>query len=557
MKKLGLVASFILMGSLLFAQGIKEGKQFLNYERYQSAENVFQKLLAAKPDDEQAAYWLGQSYLDPNRVPAPDTAKAKELYQKFLQANPKSELMMVGVGEVELMEGNKTDARNRFETAINNTKKRDLPDILYAVGRANIEQKSGDIMYGIEKLKQATERDSKNPELYNEIGYGYWKLHDGGNATSNYQTALSLDPTDARASFMIGRIYETQGYGQEPVYMRYYMDAMREDANFAPVYYWLYAYYYERDVNKAAEYLNKFSATSDNDSKLCYLKASLNYVSKKYPETISQADACITGTSQPFPNLYGLKGYAYDKMGDSLKAKQSFEKFFSLVNPDNIGPTDYTTYGRILMEFPGSEEEGLSYINKGLQMDTIVANKVKTISDIAKSFASKNNFVEAGKWYGKILDVDSAFGKTDLFYAGYNDYRGGNYKTADSVFQIYQKKYPEDVYGWYLGARAKEGMDTTYQLGLAKPFYEKVIEIGDTTQNKASIKSFIIPAYRYMVAYFYNIKNQVDSAVYFNNKILEVDPTDATALKAKDALASAAKQQAEAADKASKPAAKK
>ena len=124
MKKLGLVASFILTGSLLFAQGIKEGKQFLNYERYQSAENVFQKLLAAKPDDEQAAYWLGQSYLDPNRVPAPDTAKAKELYQKFLQANPKSELMMVGVGEVELMEGNKTDARNRFETAINNTKKK-------------------------------------------------------------------------------------------------------------------------------------------------------------------------------------------------------------------------------------------------------------------------------------------------------------------------------------------------------------------------------------------------------------------------------------------------
>ena len=129
--------------------------------------------------------------------------------------------------------------------------------------------------------------------------------------------------------------------------------------------------------------------------------------------------------------------------------------------------------------------------------------------------------------------------------------------TRPGLFQIYQKKYPEDVYGWYLGARAKEGMDTTYQLGLAKPFYEKVIEIGDTTQNKASIKSFIIPAYRYMVAYFYNIKNQVDSAVYFNNKILEVDPTDATALKAKDALASAAKQQAEAADKASKPAAKK
>jgi Flp pilus assembly protein TadD len=554
MKKLGLVTSFILMGSMLFAQGIKEGKQFLNYERYQSAENVFQKLLTAKPDDEQAAYWLGQSYLDPNRVPAPDTAKAKDLYQKFLQANPKSALIMVGIGEIELMHGNKTDARNRFETAINMTKKRDLPDILYAVGRANIEPKNGDIAYGIDKLKQAAEKDKKNAEIYNEIGYGYWKLHDGANATINYQTALSLDPTDARASFMIGRIFETQGYGQENVYMRYYQDAMREDPNFAPVYYWLYAYYYDRDVNKAADYLNKYSAIADNDSKLCYLKASLNYVSKKYPETITQADACINGTNEPFPNLYGLKGYAYDKMGDSLKARQSFEKFFSLVDPDKIGPTDYSTYGKILMQFPGEEAQGESFIEKGLALDTIPAQKVKTITDIAKSFAAKNNFAEAGKWYGKILGVDTNYNKTDLYYAGYNDLRAGNFTTADSVFKLYQKKYPSDVYGWYLGARAEEGIDTA-QTGLAKPLYEKVISIGDTTQDKASIKPFVIPAYRYMLAYYYNTLHNTDSAIVYNNKILEVDPTDATALKTKDALEAVVKQQKEAADKASKPAA--
>ena len=557
MKKIGLIASLVLMGSALFAQDIKEGKQFLNYERYESAEGVFQKLLTANPNNTEAAYWLGQTYLYPNREPI-DTAEAKALYQKTLQANPNDALMMIGVGQIELMEGNKTDARNRFETAINNTKKRDLPDILYAVGRANIDPKNGDIMYGIQKLEQAAEKDKKNPDIYNEIGYGYWKLHDGGNATKNYQTALTLDPSDARASFMIGRIFETQGYGQESVYMRYYQDAMREDANFAPVYYWLYTYYYQRDVNKAAEYLNKYVAVADNDSKNCYAKASLFYVSKKYTETITQADACISAAGQKtFPNLYGLKAYAYDKMGDSLKAKESFEKFFSVVNPDNIGPTDYATYGKVLLKFPGSEAEGMSYIEKAINMDTVLTSKVKTITDIAKSFASQNNFAQAGKWYGKVLQVDSSYGKTDLFYAGYNDYRGGNYKTADSVFQIYQKKFPSDVYGWYLGARSKEGMDTTYELGLAKPFYEKVIAISDTTTDKASIKSFIVPAYRYMVAYFYNIKNEVDSATIFNNKILEIDPADATALKTKDALETVSKQQQQAADKASKPTAPK
>ncbi len=337
MKKIGLVACLILMGNILFAQSIKEGRQFLNYERYESAEGVFQKLLASNPNNTEAAYWLGQTYLDQGRNYI-DTAAAKALYQKTLQANPNDGWMMAGMGEIELIERDSTAAKNSFEAAINNTKKRDRDEILYAVGRASIEPKNGMILYGISKLNEAAEKDKKNPDIYNEIGYGYWKLHDGANATTNYQNALSLDPTDARASFMIGRIFETQGYGQEAIYMRYYLDAIREDPNFAPVYYWLYAYYYERDVNTSAEYLNKYIAVADNDSKNCYAKASLLLVSKKYEETITQADACIDSASKPYPNLYGLKGYAYDKMGDSLKAKASFDKYFSVVDPDKIGP---------------------------------------------------------------------------------------------------------------------------------------------------------------------------------------------------------------------------
>src|SRR5690348_17854399 len=72
MKKIGVIASLLLMGNVLFAQSIQEGKQFLNYERYQSAEDVFQKLLAANPNNTEAAYWLGQTYLDPNREPIED-----------------------------------------------------------------------------------------------------------------------------------------------------------------------------------------------------------------------------------------------------------------------------------------------------------------------------------------------------------------------------------------------------------------------------------------------------------------------------------------------------
>lgn len=552
MKKIGLFASLILVGNIVFAQSINDGKQFLNYEKYESAEGVFQKLLAAKPDDIEAAYWLGQTYLEDQDIV--DTTQAKTLYQKMLQANPNAPLLMVGIGQVELREGDTTDARNRFETAINLTKKKDRDEIQTAVGRANVKAKHGNILYGIDMLKQAADKDKKNAEIYNLIGEGYWKLNDGSNAIVNYQKALELDPHDARAEWMIGRIYETQGYGQEAIYMKHYLDAIREDPNFAPVYYWLYGYYYNRDVNAAAEYLNKYIAVADKDSKNCYAQASLMLVSKKYPETITQADACISAAGEKaYPNLFGLKGYAYDKMGDSLKAKEAFEQFFAKVNPDRIGPKDYATYGRILLKFPGQEALAESNIDKAIALDTVMANKIGYVKDVAQSFVDSKNYVEAGKWFGKVLNVDSSYGKTDLFYAGYNDYRGGNYVTADSVFKLYQQKYPEDIYGWYLGARAEEGIDSTNALGLAKPNYEKVIAIGDTTQDKESVKDKLIPALRYMVAYYYNIKRNTDTAIIYNDKILQVDPTDATALKTKDALAAVLKQEKDAANKANKP----
>lgn len=534
MKKIGLLSTFVLMAGMLFAQGINEGKKFLNYEKFESAQKVFKQLLAANPNDVDAAYWLGQTYLQ--NTDNMDSIAAKTLYQQTLQANPNAALMMVGVGQIELMEGKLADARNRFETAINLTKKKDLPEILLAVGRANVDAKKGDAMYAVDKLTQAADKDKKNAEIQLELGDAYRKLIDGANATIAYQTALALDPTNARASFMIGRIFETQGFGQEPIYMKYYNDAIAEDANFAPVYYWLYNYYYTRDVNKSREYLNKYVAVADKDSKNCYAEASLLFVSKLYQQAIDKADGCITGagTTKPYPNLYGLKAYSYNALGDSMKAKQNFEEFFAKVNPDKIGPADYATYAQVLMKFPGNESLVASNMEKAIALDTVVASKVKTVTNVAKSLYDAGRFDEAGKWYTKVLNINPNFGVVDLYWAGYSDYRAENYKAADSVFTVYQQKYPEDLFGWYLGARSKEGLDSAALQGLAKPDYEKIIAIADTVQDKSTVLDKLLPAYRYMVAYYYNVKGDVANAAKYNDLILAVSPTDENALKNKE-----------------------
>ena len=533
-KQITLLASFIFLANSLVAQSIDEGKKFLNYERFTSAQGVFNKLLAANPNNVEAAYWLGQTYLQ--NSDNPDTAAAQALYQKSIQANPNAPLLLAGVGQVELMQGKKQDARNRFETAISLTKGKDA-EVLTAIGRANVDSKAGDSIYAIDKLNQAAARDKKNSWIQIELGDAYRKMIDGANATLAYQSALSLDPKNARASFMIGRIYETQGYGQEAIYMKYYNEAIAIDPNFAPVFYWLYNYYYQRDVNKSREYLNKYIAVADPDSKNCYAEASLLYVSKLYKEAITKADQCIASAGEkPFPNLYGLKAYSYDKMGDSLNSKKHFDEFFAKVNPEKIGPNDYATYGKVLLKFPGNDSLAETYIDKAVALDTVPANKLDYIKSTAESLAAAQKFADAGRFYSKILTLKPTYGKVDLYYAGYNLFRGGNYAAADSIFKLYQAKYPEDLFGWSMGASSNEGLDTTGANGLAKPYYEKVISIADTSADKEKVKPNLIRAYKYMLAYFYNIKKDKIAAIEWNNKILALDPNDAQAIANDKAL---------------------
>ena len=106
----------MLFVNFVKAQSIEDGKKFLYYEKYKSAKNVFEKLVAANPNNVDAVYWLGQTMIRPDDNK--DIAGAKALYQKTLAANSNSALLTAGMGHIELLEGKTQDARNRFETAI-------------------------------------------------------------------------------------------------------------------------------------------------------------------------------------------------------------------------------------------------------------------------------------------------------------------------------------------------------------------------------------------------------------------------------------------------------
>ena len=517
-----------------FAQKVKDGKDFMYYERYESAKNAFEKVLAAEPANEEAIYWLGQAYIGLENVPA-----AKKLYLEKLQQNPNSPLVMVGVGHVELMENKKEDARNHFETAISLSKGKSI-DVLNAVGYANsnISSVNGDAAYAIQKLKLATEiKKFNDPEVYANLGDAYRKFADGGNAILSYQAALAINPKYARAIYRSGRVYQTQGRTQEPIYMKYYNDAIAADAKYGPVYETLFNYYFETDVTKSAEYLDKWLNNSDDDPKACYSRASMKYAQGLFNEAILKADECISTTEAgetAYPSLYGLKALAFNKLGDSVKARSFYDEYFKRQTVDKIGPGDYASYATLLLKFPGNEDKAAGLIEKAVSLDTLEANKISYLSAIANAYLDKKNYFEAGNWFNKIMGVKKNFNNVDLFNAGYAYYNGSKYDSSIKVFNRYIEKYPEDLFGYYMLGNSYSSIDTTGTLGLAAPYYQKVIDIGEADPTKPQANTRLLVAYKYFMGYSFNVLKDQTASISYADKALALDPTDANLIQSRD-----------------------
>lgn len=536
--KIGLMLfAAVLFANVTLAQSIEEGRSFMYYERYKSARDVFQKMLAANPNNEEAAYWLGQSYIAPDDRTPKDLADAKALYQSKLATNPNSPLLIAGMGHIELIEGKKQDARNRFETAISLSQGKSIP-VLNAVGfaNANPDSKNGDAAYAIDKLKLATQvKKFNDPDVYANLGDAYRKFADGGNAIQAYQKALEINPKYARAPYRIGKVYQTQGAAQESIYMKYFNDAIALDPKYAPAYYNLFNYYYETNVPRSAEYLDKWLANSDDDPKACYYRASLKYAQGLFNEAITKADECITaGGANPYPNLFGLKAYSYNRLKDSANAKTFFEQYFAKQSPDKIGGGDYSTYATILLKFPGNEAKAAGLIEQAVALDSIEANKVNYLKQMALAYEAQKNSLEAAKWYAKVIRVKKNYSNVDLFNAGYNFYVTGQFDSSNNYFNLYVDKYPEDILGYYMLGNANASIDSTGTLGLAVPYYKKTVEIGEADTTKANAKTRLMNAYKFFVGYYYNVKKMQDSSLIYVNKALVLDPSDAQMISNKE-----------------------
>ena len=527
---IGLLLAFTSIGSTVTAQTLEQGKQFLYYERYASAQSAFEKALNANPNNIDAVYWLGQTMI--HRRDTRDTAGAKALYQKMLATNGNAPLLLVGMGHIELLYGNKTDSRQRFETAISLTKEKDI-NVLNAVAYANIDAKAGDPNYAIQKLELATQiKRFNDPETYVLMGDAYRRLLDGGNAVQSYQKALNLNPKLAEAEMKTGIIYLTQNNREQ--FLPDFESAVTMDPAYAPAYEQLFLYWYLRDVNKAAGYLDKYAANSDQGADLEYMKAGMLYVSGKVAESRTRAQQLIGQYGANVnPRMYKLVAFASDSLGDYTAAREAMSNFLAKADSSIVLSTDYEEFGKIYGKLSDSATKSLAfqYYAKAILMDSVDADKMKfqtEAMDLAKQIKDKP---AAAMISGAVYNSLKNPSNSDLFKYGTANYSAGNYKTADSIFcGVYESKYPNEIFGYLWCARSKQAQDdSTNSQGLAVDAYEKLAQFARASPDSAKYKSQIISAYFYLASYYNDIKKDKPKAVGYMQKVLEVDPTNTSA----------------------------
>lgn len=538
MKKSALMLFAFFLSMAAIAQNVPEGVNHLYAQRYASAQSTFEKLLAANPNNIEANYWLGQTFIAQKNI-----AAAKSLYEKAAAASNNAPLLVVGQGHIALLEGRSAEARQFFENAINASRGRKGNDanILNAVGRANVDayteaNKLGDLNYAIAKLTEASQIAPNNADIYLNLGNAYRKKRDsgsGGKAIENYMKAKQVNPAMAAASYRQAMIYKTQvNYRSSQDQWKVVLDnlnaAIQADPKFAPAYEELYYYNLltKKDFVTAENFANQYISSSDPSVENDYLKAQTVFVQNKFDEAINIGKNILSKTNNNAkPRVFRLLGYSYLGAKDTATACQYVDQFFAKASEEDIIGEDYILHAQSCGN--NNPEIIRADLAKMVELDSLPAKKIQTLRDFARDAKASGQRLLEAEINVMAMQVDTNFHPTRLI----NDvtlpyYFAGAYLKADSAAKAYSALQPDSIYGYHWSALALSGIDTTMEQGLAMESFQKTLQIAET--DKIRFKSQGIRAAQTLAIYYNNIKADKTAALEYVNRGLAFDPNHST-----------------------------
>src|SRR6187401_1016767 len=485
MKKTFFTLCTVFVLSNLGAQSLQDGINHLYANRFKNAEQTFQKLLAVNPNNADATYWLGQTYLDKD-----DNDAARQLYDKALAANGNNPLLMVGKGHVLLLDKKIDEARQLFESAltVSRTKKGDDPAVLNAIGRANVDAKEGNLTYAVEKLEMALQRDPKNADIALNLGNAYRKKdpgQGGGKAFENYKLAAQINPNFAYPYVRIAALFETQK--QWDLFLENLNKAVQVDPSFSLAYYELFYYYFfNTKYDQATNYFNKYVASraGEDQTEHDYLQSQLCWAKKDYDCAIAKAESVkVAMGAKVKPRAYRQLAYSYLGKGDFTNAKTNIDAFFAR-EKEAFLPTDYQLKADILTGGGASCDEVYALYMQGAAADTVVQNKIDFMTKAADYFKTKKCTKQEADMRWAIYNTRKNPNPAGLVNIAILYSQAGEFPKADTLLTTYITNFPDSIYGYDWKGRVNFSIDTTMSI---EPYvsrfvsnYQKTLDIALT-----------------------------------------------------------------------------
>ncbi len=517
------------------AQDLKSAIKLSVSERYDDANEAYQKLLKAEPNNGDAYFFYGenilQSYIaDPfSNTMADICASAKSEFQKGLQADSLNKLNAIGLGMIVLLSKNDTSAAdyyfNKAESTFPKNKKKYTEKqvlMLAKLGTAQLFAKMPRYKKAVAYLERAKEVAPNNPDVFDALGDIYMSKNDASSAIANYNRALYLNPTSASYQVKIGNIYMYARNLKEA--NNYFEKAKGIDSTFAPLYTGLGAMYYMSGNYKLSkDNYKKFLDLSGNNTSAKAKYANALFKSKDYESALTVI-AEILAVDKSRPYLYRLGGYsAFEKKpADYPKAKIYMEDLMKTMPAEKIINSDYIYYGKTLINLKDTTQldKGFGILLKAYEMDTAANYKLFTdMVDMAQKLKLNKISIEL---LTKKINMGKA-NSTDYLNLGRIYYQNKQYGKADSVFTRLTKVEPNNIQAYLWIANTYFNMDPDSKLGIAKPKYEMVVSKASSDSVKYANELF--SAYSYLGSYYlFGPKQDLANAVKYYLKILKLDP---------------------------------
>ena len=442
------------------------------------------------------------------------------------------------------LDGIKSKAPNVAELAKTAYKKnKKNAEALMKVARAYYEQKdtAGAILFANYANEAGKPKYQYAPAylLLGDVEASYGT--DGGKAAGYYNQAINFDPTNPEGYKKWAMVYRKISPSQAAKKLQD-MKAMcpNEDVDAITAHIYMlagderqaYENYAKADVSKLEKaYLNE------------YVRAS--YFTGHFEDALKAAEAGlkIEPRNPTFNRLAMFSNYELKKYD---AAKAYIHKYFNETDSAKFSEYDHF-YTALIYQALEDKENMYAQYDKALELvnDSSMIKRHAILKSVSDSYLKDLQFENAIKYYNDFLACKPDLNSDDMeglakIYSKYSDAdetrKPELVGKAIEAYRAMADKFPvQSIYAAYQCATMNNKLDKTGEKGLAKPDYQKVV---DLLANKAdrdnSENTMLKYSYHYLMSNAFLYGKNKALAKEYADKILAIDPEYAPAQQIKE-----------------------